>query len=63
MSMAYSLMIRSLLGRSAQTESFFEPLEFFNILKKMLKHKELLQGLLSRKYLTLEEGCEDLGIS
>ncbi|MBS2039873.1 hypothetical protein JST97_33115 [bacterium] len=61
--MAYSLMIRSMLGRREQTELFFEPLEFFDILKKMLKNKELLKGLLSRKYLTLEEGCEDLGIS
>jgi hypothetical protein len=68
MSMAYRLMISSLLQDSARAEKFanstfvFEPLEFFKILKRMLTHKELLQGLLSGKYATLEEGCDDLGI-
>lgn len=65
LSLAYSLMISGLVQnfkRSDRPEWIFEPVGCLEVLKRMLKHKDLLQGLLSGKYASLDEGCEDLGI-
>lgn len=63
LTMAYAAMVRRLMGRpSGELEFVFEPVELLDTLKMMLRHKEVIAGLISGKYLTLEEACDDLGI-
>lgn len=61
--MAYSAMIGRLLRKQpADVEFVFEPVELLETLKVVLKHKEVISGLISGKYATLDEACKDLEI-
>lgn len=63
LTMAYAAMIRRLMGRpSGELEFVFEPVELLDTLKMMLRHKEVIAGLISGRYSTLEEACDDLGV-
>ena len=60
---AYSALLGRLVRRRpGDLEFVFEPVEFLETLKFMLKDREVLVGLLSGRYSTFEEACDDLGI-
>lgn len=61
--MAYAAMVGRLMRQQpADLEFVFEPIDLLETLKVMLKHKEVIAGLISGKYSTFEEACEALGI-
>lgn len=63
LSFAYSATLRRVIrNRRSDAELVFEPMEVLETLKYMLRHKEILSGLISGKYSTFEEACDDLGI-
>lgn len=60
---AYSALLGRLVRKQPKDlQLIFEPVELLETLKIMLKHKEVLAGLISGKYSTFEEACDELGI-
>ena len=60
---AYNAVIGRLVHSHAPGRALvFEPVEVLETFQYMLRHKEVLAGLIAGRYSTFEEACEDLGV-